>query len=141
MSERLDREIEEILRKSASNSPKRLPSGRVERMLRRWKLGARYYLSWLKVTPTSVMVVSLILFGLSVFMRMAFRQLALYTALLAVFLFFTAIFMSARQTGRMSSERRWRGQLVDLPGDHPLRALQDWWQRQWLKVRRWLGSR
>ncbi|MDO8670089.1 MAG: hypothetical protein Q7O66_01495 [Dehalococcoidia bacterium] len=141
MSDRLDREIEEILRKSGSNSPRRLPVGKFQRLLRRWKPGTNNPLSWLRATPTSVMVVSLVLFGLSVFLRMAFRQLALLTALLAICLFVTAIVMSARQGGGTRYERRWRGQIVELPGDSPLSNLHFWWLRQQRKIRRWLDTR
>ena len=141
MSDRLDREIEEILRKSGSPPPRRLPTGRFRRMARRWKLGFGYYASWLRMTPTSVMVMSLVLLGLSMFLRMAFRQLAFYLAVLAIVLFFTAIVMSARQTGGFSYERRWRGQLIDLPSNSPLRALQDWLRQKQRRIHRWLDTR
>lgn len=141
MGDRLEREIEEILRKLDSSSSRRSPGTSLRSMLQRWHVGFRRRLGWLRITPTSVMVMSLVLFGLSVFLGVALRQLAFYIALLAIVLFFTAVVMSARQGGRTSEERRWRGRLVDLPGDNPWSALQDWWLRQRRKFRRWLDSK
>lgn len=141
MSERLEREIEEILRKMDSTPPRRSFSTRFGRMVSRWGADLRYVFSGLRVTPTRVMVLSLVLFGVTIFLRGAMRQLALYVGLLAIVLFFTSIVMSARGSGGRAPEHRWRGQVVDLSGDSSWTSLRFWWARQRRKFRRWFDQR
>ncbi len=136
MSEKYEREIDELLRRLERRLDQPLHV-RIARSLGR-------FFSWLQRAYRSyrmrskveqLMMASILLFLLSYLLAFINRPLASLATLLSVALFIMAIATSlSRGPGRFGSvEKRWRGQIIDY---RPRSAsiwwrLRQWWRRLW----------
>lgn len=136
MSEKYEREIDELLRRLE----RRLDQPPHVRIARR--LG--HFFSWLQRTYRSyrmrpkveqLMMASILLFLLSYLFSFIYRPLASFATLLSVALFIMAIATSlSRGPGRFGSvEKRWRGQIIDYRPRSPSLwwRIRRWWNRLW----------
>ncbi|MBI2322204.1 MAG: hypothetical protein HYU88_08995 [Chloroflexi bacterium] len=123
MSERLDREIQEILaRFDDRGSRRRRPSGlqRLLGQLRAWFWGTGWDISPERLLTTAVaLIVAAFIVGRLV------PRLGAYLAIVAVVLFAASILFSVTGWHRPRHEKRWRGRVVEHParGGFDLSAL------------------
>jgi len=137
MPDQLQREIEEILNKLDEFIPEQKSSSRIRKQ---WNeklhaFGGRLGGLMSHVSMGHLMVASLIL----IFVAFAFRsstigQYSMIAGLSLLGLTIVVSFVANRR--RTRSEKRWRGQVVDLSGPGPLDRLQGWFRRRRSRTRR-----
>jgi len=135
MPDHLQREIEEILDKLDEFIPEQKATSRIRK---EWSAKLRSFGGWFgglvsHVSAGHLMIVSLVL----VFIAFAFRssaigQLSMIAGLSLLGLTIVASFFANRRT---RSEKRWRGQVVDLSGPGPLDRLQGWFRKRRSRTR------
>ena len=135
MPDQLQREIEEILDKLDEFIPEQKATSRIRKQ---WSAKLRSFGGWFgglvsHVSAGHLMIVSLVL----VFVAFAFRssaigQLSMIAGLSLLGLTIVASFFANRRT---RSEKRWRGQVVDLSGPGPLDRLQGWFRKRRSRTR------
>lgn len=132
MSERLEREIQEILARFDDRGPRRRrPSGarRVLGQLRAWFWGTGWDLS-----PERLLATAVALIVLAFLLGRFIPRLGAYLAVAAVLLFAASILFSVTGWHRPRSEKRWRGRVIELPPSRGdgftalLRRLQRWFR-------------
>lgn len=142
MSQRYEREIEEILRKAGSLGPapttRRAPVQ--ERGTQRpWEEGKagrtpRIGGYWARLsTNGQIMLGSLILGVVAFVVRFQSPEIGFLIAMVATVLFFIAYLSGFRGPQNLGSERRWRGERVDYQpyqGPSPIDQIKEWWQRR-----------
>lgn len=134
MNQRVEREIEEILSRSGDfgrSSAKPTYS----RDSRKWQPGSlgRGSAFWTKLGgPGQAMLLALALGILAYILQFRFPLLATMVTLIAVAFFVAAYVQAWRGPKNISSEHRWRGQVIDYKqgaaGDLGLR-LRRWWNK------------
>ena len=140
MTQKYEREIEEILKNLGEFVPEEPLSRRVSRRFDTWR--SRFQLprrDWRRyLTVQWIMVASIALVMLGFVLRMVSPLLASYANLLGLLLFVVAILMSVLHLGGRRRQQRWRGRVVDTT-----RYDSAWWQswkrrwRLWWRSRRW----
>jgi uncharacterized membrane protein YedE/YeeE len=131
VSDKMEREVEEILRKLDKFVPEESRLARARRTVRQatsdllHTLQARLF----RVSLGQVMLASLILVVLAFFFRSASPTLARWAIIGGLLLFFTAFVLSLLG-GRPRYERRWRGQVIDLSEPGLGSRLRHWLQRR-----------
>jgi len=141
MPSRYEREIEELLRKIDGLPPKKSWS---ERMSERLSSRVEAYRSawtrqWRSFGPGKMMLASLVLFIFAFWLR-ANQGLATILLLGALGVFLYAYITSFRRNRFPRIEKRWRGNVINLPRQQPwdlwVRKARIWWAtRSWR--RRW----
>jgi VIT1/CCC1 family predicted Fe2+/Mn2+ transporter len=131
VSDKIEREVEEILRKLDKFVPE---EGRLVRARRRLGRAASGLLHTLRVRLArislgQVMLASLILVVVAFFFRSASPTLARWAIIAGLILFFTAFVLSLLG-GRSRYERRWRGRVIDLSEPSLGSRLRNWLQRR-----------
>ncbi|MCJ7490985.1 MAG: hypothetical protein MUP15_02330 [Dehalococcoidia bacterium] len=136
MADQLQREIEEILNKLDEFIPEQKATSRIRKQ---WgeklrALGGRVGGLVSHVSMGHLMIVSLVL----IFIAFAFRSSAIgqYSMIAGLSLLGLTIVVSFIANRRMRSEKRWRGQVVDLSGAGPLDRLQGWFRKRRSRTRR-----
>ena len=129
MSQKYEREIDEILRRMDSTLPHEQPHRRLYRRIRRRLTGLQ--LPTLHVTPSALMVAALLLALLSYVLRAFLPSLTAPAGLLALGAFVGAIVLSVAQNRRRRPSG-WRGRPIDCAVEEPsvwegwLRRLREW---------------
>jgi hypothetical protein len=131
VSDNIEREVEEILRKLDRFVPE---EGRLARARRRLGQATSDLLHTLRVrlsriSPGQVMLASLILVVVAFFFRSASPVLARWVIIGGLILLFTA-FVLPLLGGRSRNERRWRGQVIDLSEPSLGSRLRRWLERR-----------
>ena len=131
MSNKFDREIDELLAKFGNYAPRDTLSRRIGWIARywhyRWQESIRG-IGKLWIAPEKLMLSSLVIILASYVLRFALPGIARYAGVLGVILFFTSFFLAISGGGRSSRQQmRWRGQPIDLPKNRAL------WLPQWLR--------
>jgi VIT1/CCC1 family predicted Fe2+/Mn2+ transporter len=131
VSDKIEREVEEILRKLDRFVPE---ESRLARVRRRLGQAASDLLHTLlarlsRISLGQVMLASLILVVVAFFFRSASPVLARWAIIGGLILFFTAFVLSLIG-GRSRYERRWRGQVIDLSEPSLGSRLRNWLQRR-----------
>jgi hypothetical protein len=130
VSDKIEREVEEILRKLDKFVPE---EGRLVRARRRLgqatsdllhTLGARLS----RISPGQMMLASLVLVVVAFLFRSASPVLARWVIIGGLILFCTAFILSL-VAGRSRYEKRWRGQVIDLSEPSLGSRLRSWLQR------------
>jgi VIT1/CCC1 family predicted Fe2+/Mn2+ transporter len=131
VSDKLEREVEEILRKLDRFVPKEGPLARARRRV--GQAAADFFHAVLArlshISLGQVMLASLVLVVLAFFFRGASPMLARWVIIGGLILFFTAFVLSLR-SGRSRYERRWRGRVIDLSEPSLGDRLRNWLQRR-----------
>lgn len=132
MSQRYEREIEELLRRMDGRIKPEPLSSRVRRRVERVELALlRAWRAFLRRSPIEqFMIASVVLAVLSYVLQLVSPRAAFYTGIISVVLFVLALTISiaSHRGGGFGGERRWRGRPIDLPPSGT-----DWWSQ----VRRW----
>lgn len=112
MSERLHREIEEILsRLNRDREPgQRAPSG-WKRYLDRVRLSL-WGSGW-DLSPEGLLTTAIVLIVAAFFLGRFIPRLGAYLAIVAVVLFAASVLFSVTGWHRRSSQKRWRGRVID----------------------------
>jgi VIT1/CCC1 family predicted Fe2+/Mn2+ transporter len=131
VSDKIEREVEEILRKLDKFVPE---ESRLARARRRLGQAASDLLHTVltrlsRVSLGQVMLASLILVVVAFFFRSASPTLARWAIIGGLILFFTSFILSLLG-GRSRYERRWRGQVIDLSEPSLGSRLRSWLQRR-----------
>ena len=131
MSDNIEREVEEILRKLDKFVPE---EGRLARARRRLGQAASDLWHTLlarlsHISLGQVMLASLILVVVAFFFRSASPTLARWAIIGGLILFFSAFVLSLLG-GRSRYERRWRGEVIDLSEPSLGSRLRHWLQRR-----------
>jgi hypothetical protein len=131
VSDKIEREVEEILRKLDKFVPE---EGRLARARRRLGQATSDLLHTLlvrlsRVSLGQVMLASLILVVVAFLFRSASPDLARWAIIGGLILFFFAFVLSLLG-GRSRYERRWRGQVIDLSEPSLSSRLRNWLQRR-----------
>ena len=131
MSDKIEREVEEILRKLDKFVPE---ESRLARARRRLGQATSDLLHTLlvrlsRISLGQVMLASLILVVVAFFFRAASPVLARWVIIGGLILFFTAFVLSLLG-GRSRYERRWRGQAIDLSEPSLGSRLRNWLQHR-----------
>lgn len=131
MSNNLEREVEEILRKLDRFVPEEGPLPRARRRMAGAASGVLHaLLARLSIVSLGqVMLASLALVLVAFFFRSASPALARWVVIGGLILFFTAFVLSL-VGGRSRHERRWRGQVIDLSESSLSDRLRNWLQRR-----------
>jgi VIT1/CCC1 family predicted Fe2+/Mn2+ transporter len=131
VSDKIEREVEEILRKLDKFVPEESRLARVRRRLRQAASDLLHtVLARLsRVSLGQVMLASLILVVVAFFFRAASPTLARWAIIGGLILFLTAFVLSLLG-GRSRYERRWRGQVIDLSEPSLGSRLRSWLQRR-----------
>ena len=131
MSDKIEREVEEILRKLDKFVPEESRLARARRRLRQAASGLLHSLRvrLSRISPGQVMLASLILVVVAFFFRSASPVLARWVIIGGLILFCTAFVLSLLG-GRSRYERRWRGQVIDLSEPSLGSRLRSWLQRR-----------
>lgn len=137
MSERIDREIEEILRRLDSHPARR-------RRSLRWRLRSVVTSLWGAVASRvrgislgQVMIGSFLIICVAYFFRYLNPQLMRWIIIAGLLLFFASFVLSLRRSNSpISRERRWRGQRVDYDEPNLAERLRSWFDRS-RRGRRW----
>jgi hypothetical protein len=129
--DKIEREVEEILRKLDRFVPE---EGRLARTRRRLLQAVSDFSHALMVRLSRVslghlMLVSLVLVVLAFFFRSTSPTLARWVIIGGLILFFGAFVLSLLG-GRSQYERRWRGQVIDLSEPSLGSRLRNWFQRR-----------
>ena len=126
MPDRIEREIEEILKKIDNLTPE--SGGRRPRrgagpalVAQRWLAQRLAALTMAKIALWSLLIVV----GAYVF-RFANPVLMRWLIVGGLIVFFTALVLSSRNSQRPRTERRWRGEVLDLSGPSWPEKLRDW---------------
>jgi predicted lipid-binding transport protein (Tim44 family) len=129
MADQLQREIEEILDKLDEFIPEQKATSRIRKQ---WSAKLHAFGGWLgglvsHVSTGHLMIVSLVL----VFIAFAFRSSAIgqYSMIAGLSLLGLTIVASFFANRRARSEKRWRGQVVDLSGSRFIDRLQSWFKK------------
>ena len=132
MSSKWEREIEELLRDKFDERGRRSPrgGGRPPKRGTDWQ-------RWLRtLSPERLLLYGLGLAFIAYLLRLFSSGAGFLVALVSVLLIATSIVLSIRQRERPYVEKRWRGQLIQLP------RRQSWWVYQLRAARnhvnRWL---
>jgi hypothetical protein len=140
MSQKYEREIEEILKNLGEFVPEEPLTRRVSRRVdgsrfRRW-LPAGNWRKYLTVQWFMVASISLVMLGF--LLRIVSPSLASFVNMLGLLLFVAAILMAVLRFGGPRGERRWRGQTMNISyyGSGWWQSLQRRW-RLWWGRRRW----
>lgn len=130
MADQLQREIEEILDKLDEFIPEQKPTGR---MRKQWRerlssLGSRLGSLLSHVSMGHLMIASLVL----IFIAFAFRSSAIgqYSMIAGLTLLGLSIVVSFFANRRAKTEKRWRGEVVDLSGPGFIDRLQGWFKKR-----------
>ena len=131
MSDKIEREVEEILRKLDEFVPE---ESRLARARRRFGQAVSDLLRALlarlsRISLGQMMLASLILVVVAFFFRNASPVLARWVIIGGIILFFTAFVLSLLG-GRSRYETRWRGQVIDLSEPSLGSRLRSWLQRR-----------
>ena len=131
MSDNIEREVEEILRKLDKFVPE---EGRLTRVRRRlgqaiFDLSHSLLARLSRISLGQVMLASLILVVVAFFFRSASPVLARWVIIGGLILLFTA-FVLPLLGGRSRNERRWRGQVIDLSEPSLGSRLRHWLERR-----------
>jgi len=131
VSDKIEREVEEILRKLDKFVPE---ESRLARARRRLGQATSDLLHTLlvrlsRISLGQVMLASLILVVVAFFFRAASPVLARWVIIGGLILFFTAFVLSLLG-GRSRYERRWRGQAIDLSEPSLGSRLRNWLQHR-----------
>ena len=131
MSDKIEREVEEILRKLDKFVPE---ESRLARTRRRLGQATSDLLHTLlvrlsRISLGQVMLASLILVVAAFFFRATSPVLARWAIIGGLILFFTAFVLSLLG-GRSRYERRWRGQAIDLSEPSLGSRLRNWLQHR-----------
>jgi len=131
VSDKIEREVEEILRKLDKFVPEESRLARARRRLRQAASGLLHSLRvrLSRISPGQVMLASLILVVVAFFFRSASPVLARWVIIGGLILFCTAFVLSLLG-GRSRYERRWRGQVIDLSEPSLGSRLRSWLQRR-----------
>ena len=131
MSNNLEREVEEILRKLDRFVPEEGPLPRARRRMAGAASGILHaVLARLSsVSLGQVMLASLVLVLLAFFFRSASPALARWVVIGGLILFLTAFALSLL-SGHSRHERRWRGEVIDLSEPGLGARLRNWLQRR-----------
>jgi hypothetical protein len=135
MADQLQREIEEILNKLDEFIPEQKATSRIRKQ---WSeklhaFGGRLGGLVSHVSMGYLMIVSLVL----IFIAFAFRSSAIgqYSMIAGLSLLGLTIVVSFLANRRSRSEKRWRGQVVDLSAPGPLDRLQGWFKKRRSRTR------
>lgn len=135
MPDQLQREIEEILNKLDEFIPEQKASSRIRK---RWSeklhaFGGRLGGLVSHVSMGHLMIVSLVL----IFIAFAFRSSAIgqYSMIAGLSLLGLTIVVSFLANRRTRSEKRWRGQVVDISRPGPLDRLHGWFRKRRSRTR------
>jgi len=136
MRDKYEREIEELLEKldrsdhfvpQGPRRPRQSGFSRWIQTLRRNALGMK-----IQLTPGWLMVGGVALMMLSIFLRPVLHGMAVPLGVAGILCFFAAyLFAFRRQNTTFYREKRWRGQIIELPRRNSWRY----------KISRWLRSR
>ena len=131
MSDKIEREVEEILRKLDKFVPE---EGRLARTRRRFGQATSEFLHSLaarfsRISLGHVMLVSLLLVVVAFFFRSSSPTLARWVIIGGLILFLSSFVLSLLG-GRSRYERRWRGQVIDLSEPSLSSRLRNWVQRR-----------
>ena len=131
MSDNIEREVEEILRKLDKFVPE---EGRLTRTRRRARQATSDFVHTLlarlsRISLGHLMLASMILVVVAFFFRSASPVLARWVIIGGLILFVTTFILSLLG-GRSRYERRWRGQVIDLSEPSLGSRLRSWLQRR-----------
>jgi hypothetical protein len=131
VSNNLEREVEEILRKLDRFVPEEGPLPRARRRMAGAASGVLHaVLARLSIVSLGqVMLASLVLVLVAFFFRSASPALARWVVIGGLILFFTAFVLSLLG-GHSRHERSWRGQVIDLSEPGLGARLRNWLQRR-----------
>ena len=131
MPDNLEREVEEILRKLDKFVPEEGPLTRTRRRLGQAVAESIHAMAvrLSRIALGQLMLASLVLVLVAFFFRGASPALARWLIIGGLILFLTAFVLSLLG-GRSRSERRWRGQVVDLSEPSLGTRLRNWLQRR-----------
>jgi hypothetical protein len=137
VSSKWEREIEELLRDKFEDKPRRLP-GRDGRPPGRRP--QRDWWRWLRnFSPERLMVYGLVVIVASWFLRFFAGGLSFWFGIVGVVLIVLSLLFSVLNRENPRVQKRWRGQVVQLP------RRRSWLEYQWLRLQntlsRWLGRR
>lgn len=140
MTQKYEREIEEILKNLGEFVRDEPLSRRVSRRIDTWRSRFQVPLgNWRRyLTVQWFMVASIALIMLGFLLRVVSPLLASYANLLGLLLFIAAILMSVLHLGGQRRPRGWRGRVIEISSHDP-----NWWQswqrrwRLWWRSRRW----
>jgi predicted lipid-binding transport protein (Tim44 family) len=135
MADQLQREIEEILNRLDEFIPEQKAGSRIRRQ---WGERLRAFGTWLgglvsHLSMGHLMVASLVL----IFIAFAFRSSTIgqYSMIAGLSLLGLTIVVSFVANRRAGSEKRWRGQVVDLASPSFLDKLQSWLKKRGSRTR------
>jgi hypothetical protein len=131
VSDKIEREVEEILRRLDKFVPE---EGRLARTRRRFGQATSEFLHALaarfsRISLGHVMLVSLLLVVVAFFFRSSSPTLARWV-IIGGLIFFLSSFVLSLLGGRSRYERRWRGRVIDLSEPGLGGRLRNWFQRR-----------
>ncbi|MBF8293496.1 MAG: hypothetical protein HW389_41 [Bacteroidetes bacterium] len=132
MSNRFEREIDELLAKLGDFTPRDTVSRRIGRVVIYWQYRWQGFISKISrfwIAPEKLMLSSLLIIVASYFLRFALPGIARYAGVLGVILFFASFLLALSSGGRRDKQMRWRGHPIDLPRNRP--AWLPVWLRRW----------
>jgi VIT1/CCC1 family predicted Fe2+/Mn2+ transporter len=131
VSDKIEREVEEILRKLDKFVPEESRLVRARRRLGQATSDlARALLGRLsRISLGQIMLASLIVVVVAFFFRSASPTLARWAIIVGLLLFFS-VFVLSLLGGRSRYEKRWRGQVIDLSEPSLGSRLRNWLQRR-----------
>lgn len=132
MSDRYQREIDDLLR-GLDWKPRREPlSRRISRRLRPYTDAARHALiAYLRRPPSEQFMIAAFLLVIMSFVLGYFTPLAAYLSALAILCFILALGLAVAGRRSPGYQKRWRGRLLDEPrGPTIWRHLRDWFRRR-----------
>ena len=125
MADRIEREIEEILRKLDNFVPDR--ARRPARRVRQPFIVAQTWIAHrlARISLNSVMMWSLLAFIITFFLSRGIPG-ASWIMIGSLLVFATAFLLSRRSGGRAATQKRWRGETLDLSGPSWANRLKAW---------------
>jgi uncharacterized membrane protein YedE/YeeE len=131
VSDKIEREVEEILRKLDKFVPEESRLARARRRLGQTVSDVLHTMlaRLARISLGQVMLVSLILVAVAFFLRSTSPVLARWVIIGGLILFFAA-FALTLLGGRTRYEKRWRGQVIDLSEPSLGSRLRSWLQRR-----------
>jgi hypothetical protein len=132
MPNRIEREIEEILTRLDEFVPEEKRSRRLKRSAgSAWRnVGDRVRGALRGISGGHVLLGAAALLLLGLFLQGPFPTLSRWAMVVALVIFFGAIFLSIRGPRRQRTVRYWRDQPIELRRPNPFMRLRMWWRRR-----------
>jgi hypothetical protein len=136
MSERLHREIEEILSRTRFTHDRIPPRARRASGWQRWvgSLRSWFWGTGWDLSPERLLTTAVVMIIAAFILGRLIPRLGVYLAVVAVLLFAASILVSVTGWHRQRREKRWRGRVIELPSNqgydlsHLIRRIRRWFR-------------